>query len=129
MIICKSNQSLFDIAFFFVEPDKCNILDVIEIIDQAEPYYHSIIKRLLIYVYDYETGEIGVTLLEWYPSLNMEGLCEGPLYINDLQHMTANDIDTSKELFIASDFWGISKLDIAKLAMLFAPTPDAELVN
>ncbi len=129
MIICKSNQSLIDIAFFFVEPDKCDILDILEMINPAEPYSQIIIKRLLIYVLDHETNEIGATLLEWYPSLDMEGLCEGPLYINDLQRMTINDIDESKELLIASDLWNLSNFEIAKLVILFAPSPPSQLVN
>lgn len=129
MIICRSNLSLIDLAFFFVEPDKCDILDVIELIDPAEPCYNAIIKRLLIYIRDYETGEIGVTLLEWYPSLDMEGLCEGPLYINDLLRMSRDQVEKSDELLIAAEFWGLSNFHIAKLAILFAPTLEPELAN
>ncbi len=129
MIICKSNQSLFDLAFFFIEPDKCDIVNVIEISDPEEPDYSNIIKRILIYHCDHETFKFGVTLLEWYPELELEGFCEGPLYINDLQRMSRDQIEKSDELFIAGDFWGLSNFGVAKIAILFAPTLMSELVN
>ncbi len=124
----ESMPSFYNKAALFINEETSYLVEVVKILDSKTSKSTQETSHLIIYTLNIETGGLEATFVDWFPKFSIS-IQAGPILLSHIHNMRPSEIKKSTDFQTISAAWGMAKLDLLHMALLFQPVPPNVLLN